>query len=304
MKPAITVVTCTHNPRCDYLEIVLAGLKSQTLPLEQWEFLLIDNASKQLLSLEIDLSWHPNGRHIREEHLGLTPARLRGIKEAAGEILVFVDDDNVLEPDYLEVVFQISKDWPVLGAWGGQIIPNFEQTPPDWTKSYWWMLAIREFDQDKWSNLLFCYETSPNGAGMCVRKKVAEKYAESVSNDPKRINLDPKGKKLLRSGDNDLAFTSFDIGLGTGIFVSLKLIHLIPVGRLQEEYLLRLAEGMAYSTTIMEYLRGKMPTVSQYSLIRKLFNYYRFQQMDSISRRFHEAFARGKNLAIQEILNA
>ncbi|MBL1200343.1 MAG: glycosyltransferase [Nostoc sp. GBBB01] len=303
MKLLLSVIICTHNPRLNYLDKVLKALQAQTLPVEHWELLLVDNASEQVLSSEIDLSWHPKSRYLREEELGLTHARLRGIKEAIAEILVFVDDDNVLDLDYLEVALKVSKDFPMLGAWGGQSIPHFEETPPDWTKPYWWILAIREFDRDRWSNLPFSYETSPNGAGMCVRKKVAAKYAESVNNDSKRINLDPKGKKLLRSGDNDLAFTSFDIGLGTGIFVSLKLIHLIPVSRLQEEYLLRLAEGVAYSNTIMEYIRGKMPTLPHYSFLRKFIDYYRYQQMDTVSRRFHKAFARGKNLATQEILN-
>ncbi len=40
---------------------------------------------------------------------------MRGIEEAIGDILVFVDD-NVLDADYLEVVLRISKDFPFLGA--------------------------------------------------------------------------------------------------------------------------------------------------------------------------------------------
>ena len=42
------------------------------------------------------------------ERLGLTPARLRGIRESRGELLVFVDDDNVLERDYLEVALALA----------------------------------------------------------------------------------------------------------------------------------------------------------------------------------------------------
>ena len=98
----ISVILCTHNPRKDYLRRVLAGLRAQTLPLHQWELLLVDNASAASLAGRFDLSWHPNARHVREEELGLTPARLRGIREASGAILVFVDDDTVLAPDYLE----------------------------------------------------------------------------------------------------------------------------------------------------------------------------------------------------------
>ncbi|MBV8886846.1 MAG: glycosyltransferase family 2 protein, partial [Chroococcidiopsidaceae cyanobacterium CP_BM_RX_35] len=169
MRPFISVITCSHNPRLDYLEKVLAALKSQTLLLEEWEYLLIDNANEHLLSAKIDLSWHPNARHIREDKLGLTPARLRGIQEAQAKLLVFVDDDNVLDIDYLAVALQISKDWSVLGAWGGEIRGEFETPPPDWAKPYLINLGIRELQQDQWSNLLHQHETTPCGAGICVR---------------------------------------------------------------------------------------------------------------------------------------
>ncbi len=91
--------------------------------------MLIDNGSDEPLASRIDLSWHPEGRHIREEELGLTPARLRGIAEAKGDLLVFVDDDNVLRCDYLEVASRISATHPYLGAFGGSIEAEFEVEP-------------------------------------------------------------------------------------------------------------------------------------------------------------------------------
>ena len=303
MKPSLSVIICTYNPRRDYLDKVLMALEAQTLPSDKWELLLIDNASDKVLSEEIDLSRHPNARHLREEQLGKTHALLLGIKEAVGEIIVIVDDDNVLDSDYLELSLQLSNDWPILGSWGGQIRPEFEETPPDWTKPYWWMLAIRELTRDQWSNLIYCYEAAPVGAGMCVRKIVAQKYAESIRNNSQRLNLDPKGKLLMRGGDHDLSFTSCDIGLGTGVFVRLKLTHLIPIRRLQEEYLLKLAEGNGYSNVILESVRGHIPTVPKLSWKRKLVEYYKLRRMDSRTRRFHQAFGRGRALAIQEIFN-
>ena len=75
MQTSVSVILCTHNPRPDYLDRVLASLRGQTLPAEQWEFLLVDNASKQPLAETWDISWHSCGRHVREEELGLTGAR-------------------------------------------------------------------------------------------------------------------------------------------------------------------------------------------------------------------------------------
>ena len=297
--PDLSIIICTHNPRSGYFEKVLNALKAQTLSMSRWELLLVDNASAEALCETIDLSWHLNARHIRENQLGLTPARLRGIQEAQAETLVFVDDDNVLNLDYLEIVLQISKDWLILGAWGGQTIPDFEEQPPDWTKSYWGYLAIREFSQDKWSNLLHQNETTPCGAGLCVRKVVAEKYAELVNNDPKRKNLGRRGKRLLSAEDIDLAFTSCDISLGIGLFTSLKLIHLMPASRLHEEYLLRIVEGSTYSQVILDSLRGQIPPKP--SLQSKLLLQVRHWLMKPRERRFDDAYRRGFNLAFKEI---
>ena len=85
----ISVIICTHNPRPDYLWRALEALKQQTLPKEKWELLLIDNASKEVLSEKWILSWHPKARHIREEKLGLSHARMRAISESVGDILDF-----------------------------------------------------------------------------------------------------------------------------------------------------------------------------------------------------------------------
>lgn len=299
MEPVISVIICTHNPRHDYLNQVLKALKSQTLVLEQWELLLIDNASQQLLSLEIDLSWHPNARHIREEQLGLTPARLRGIQEAEGETLVFVDDDNVLDSDYLEVTLKISEEWLLIGAWGGQIRPDFEEEPPAWTKPHWPMIAIREFDRDKWSNASYCNETTPCGAGLCIRKVVGTKYAELIREQPERAGMDRKGKLLTSCGDSDLALTACDISLGTGMFQSLKLTHLIPVTRLQEDYLLKLAEGTSYSMALLNSFRGGLP--AKLSWQSKLLQYYRRWRLEPTTRRIYDASQRGLALAMKEM---
>ena len=90
----ISVIVCAHNPRRDDPHARLGALSAQTLPRDAWELVLVDNASKEPLAGAYDLSWHAAARHVREEELGATPARLRGIAEARGELIVYVDDDT------------------------------------------------------------------------------------------------------------------------------------------------------------------------------------------------------------------
>lgn len=303
MKPKISVITCSHNSRPDYLSEVIDSLAQQTLSKELWEYLLIDNGSKEPLSSSADISWHANARIIREEKLGLTPARLRGIGEAVGKLLVFVDDDNVLNPDYLIQAASLAEMWPMIGAFSGQVKARFEEQPPEWTKRYWNRLAIREFDHDRWSNIPCLDHTTPNGAGLCVRRQVAEEYARYHQVGKRNFVLDRTGNSLLSAGDLDLATTACDLGLGNALFASLKLTHLIPPERLEEEYLLRLFEDQTFSHVILDSFRSNGREPSRRSWKSSLAEQLRIMSKDRRERRFIRAAAAGQRRALQYLGN-
>ena len=252
----VSVLICTYNPRADYFGRCLESVHAQSLSRDEWELVVIDNRSDELLAPRIDLSWHPAARVVREDMLGLTPARLRGIREAAGQVLIFVDDDNVLDADYLEAALRVAVERPFLGSWSGQCRPQFEAPPPEWTRRYWGNLVIREFDKDVWSNLPRLPDTMPCGAGLCVRRSVANHYLRLHEQRERAFQLDRMGDSLLSGGDNDLAACACDIGLGVGLIAALKLTHLIPPERLTERYLVRLAEGIYCSAVVLSYLRS------------------------------------------------
>lgn len=252
----VSVIVCTHNPRPDYLGRVLAALDAQTLPKSAWDLIIVDNASAPDAGPRNDLSWHPEARLIREDVLGLTPARLRGMRESSGTLLVFVDDDNVLDPDFLAVSLQISEQRPFLGAWSGQCRGEFETPPPAWTRRYWGNLVVREFDHDVWSNLPRLAATMPCGAGLSVRREVALHYLSLYESGQRPHQMDRTGRAMLSGGDNDLAACACDVGLGVGLIASLRLTHLIPPERLTLDYLARLAEGIHYSGTLLDHYRN------------------------------------------------
>jgi glycosyltransferase involved in cell wall biosynthesis len=252
----ISVIICTHNPRADYLFRVIEALKGQTLSKECWELLLVDNASRERLEDLWELSWHSNARHLREDELGLTPARLRGIRESRGELLVFVDDDNVLASDYLEEAWRVAKEWPILGAWGGNIAGEFEVDPEPWTKPFWGYLALRDVERPIWSNNPDDWRALPSGAGLCARATVAHAYDALVRQQPSRRALDRVGSSLSSCGDTDLVLCGGHLGLGFGSFPLLRLTHLIPAYRLNEDYLVRLLLEMKTSALLLGYLRS------------------------------------------------
>lgn len=255
MSRAYSVIICSHNPRPDYLRRTLDALREQTLERERWELLLIDNASKEHLANVWDLSWHPGGQHIREDELGLTPARLRGIKEARGDILVFVDDDNVLASDFLEHIDAIAARHPYLGVFGsGSVEPEFETQPPPELVRLLPMLALRRVSYPSWSNNPAERSAMPWGTGLCVTREIAAHYVKLV----RRLNvnkaLDRRGNELCCAGDDLFSWASAWIGKGFGVFPELRVVHLISAGRLQPRYFLRLSHGWWLSHTVLNYL--------------------------------------------------
>ena len=85
-------------------------------------------------------------------------------------------------------------------------------------------------------------ETMPYGAGLVVRREVAHYYYNLHQSERRNIQLDRTASSLFSAGDNDLAACACDIGLGVGIFDSLRLDHFIPKERISEKYLTDLAE--------------------------------------------------------------
>jgi glycosyltransferase involved in cell wall biosynthesis len=300
MIPLVSVIVCTHNPRLDYLTRVLGALRAQSLPVTCWELLLMDNGSEEPLQGRFDVAWHPRARLVRVEQRGKVNALLRGLDEFRGEIVVIVDDDNVLGESYLEKALAISQAWPMIGVWSGSITAEFEEVPPVWAGPYLRYLAIREVKQDQWSNLSGPehFGFLPWGAGMCVRRVVAVEWGRKV-----RAQQSTRKFERLGSGcgceDTDTALTACDMGLGTGLFASLRLTHLIRAERVREPYLLKLLEGQVYSSHVLGAARGRRPMPPSWP--RLIWGHVVALRRGSREFRFYRASLRGARAAAKEV---
>ena len=248
-----SVIICAHNPRSDYFARVLDSLRSQTLPLNKWELLIVDNASKVPLVRYWHISWHPMVRHIVENEIGLAAARRRGIREACADLIVFVDDDNVLHETYLTQAVGIGRDWPSLGAWGsGSIQADFEVKPSKPIIKFLPCLALRETAIPQWSNVASSVQAMPWGAGLCVRKALAVAYCQSCERSSIQIT-GRAGSSTLSGEDKEIALVCTTQGSGFGIFPDLKITHLIPRHRVSEDYIVRVVEGTRLSDLLLDY---------------------------------------------------
>lgn len=288
----LSVAVCTHNPRPAFLARTLAALRAQTLTPDRWELLLIDNASAAPLAPDWPLGWHPAARHLAEPELGIAAARMRAMREARTGLLLFVDDDNLLAPDYAERALARALRESGLGCFGGQLVPEFETPPEEWTRPWWNYLAIRPLTADRRATGPRHYDAMPPTAGMIVRRAVWQHYLKLCECDPRHLRLGVWGTRRVGGEDLDLALCAFDLGLGTGCFADLTLTHLMPAARLTEDYLVQLAEGIAFSTVMLEGLRP--PGGARAGLFAELRERLRAWRLPGRAGRFHRAQLRGR----------
>ncbi len=252
----LSVIIPTYNPHHGRLQRTLEGLRAQTLSADQWECLLVNNASTEFPGPNYFSKFTPtNFAVLQEPKLGLTAARQRGLRAARGALAVLVDDDNVLAPDYLEQVVALFARQPRIGLAGGKSIPEFEHPPVDWACEFLALLALRDLgpteqistglrpaDSDRNSYPAF----APIGAGMALRRAAWNAWLERTPNSGPAL-CDRRGGELTSGGDNDLVLCAMRAGWEVGYFPALSLTHLIPASRLEAEYLSRLNRGIQKS---------------------------------------------------------
>lgn len=130
---AYSVALCTHN-HVDRLKWTLTDLARIRSPNAPWELLVIDNGCSDGTSeLLANHAW-PNSwkiRVVREEKLGLSNARNCAIKEAQGEYVIFMDDDETADSEWLCAFERLIQDRSP-DAFGGRIRVQFEDARPLW----------------------------------------------------------------------------------------------------------------------------------------------------------------------------
>jgi glycosyltransferase involved in cell wall biosynthesis len=299
---AVSVVIPAHNPDPSRLRRVLLGLKGQTFEAQQFEAIVVNNASVRFPDAAFFSGCAPEiFSTVEEPRLGLTAARLAGFAASRGALVVLVDDDNVLAPDYLAAAEQIGRANPFLGSWSGNVELVFEPgvvPPPPLWRSY---LSERSCSKAVWSNDPTHNESTPWGAGMCVRRELADAYRAHCAQDPARLRLDLSGQQLTYGGDTDIAYFGCGLGFGKGVFPQLKLQHLIPQERCKRPYLLRVIEGHAYSEWLHHWvLQGAVPLEAA-SWASRLKRFLRLALADSNVRAAARACAAGRARAAREL---
>jgi glycosyltransferase involved in cell wall biosynthesis len=97
--PRVSVVVTCHDLGVFLEEAVQSALTQSFADLE---VVVVDDGSRDSATVALlDTYLRPRTRVVRMAHGGLSAARNRGLAESRGELLVFLDADDILEPAYV-----------------------------------------------------------------------------------------------------------------------------------------------------------------------------------------------------------
>ncbi|WP_316816891.1 glycosyltransferase [Pedobacter nyackensis] len=250
-----SVIICTYNPDPRLIERCLNAVARLNMDHLNVEVILVDNNStepiKDSLMVKELLGNMNNLRLINELKQGLTSARLAGIKDAKGEVIVFFDDDNEPEVNYLQELHRLNQKHKHIAVWGpGNIWVDFVDGIDEDIEEYArGVFQERHNEHVAYANTREWQNCYPFGTGMCVKATYLKNYVELV-NGGKLTLSDRKGNQLSSGGDVQIVLSSLKMGLGAGVSPGLKLNHIIPAKRANYDYIARLLYGVFIESTI------------------------------------------------------
>lgn len=255
----LDVCLCTHNPRPEILAKALASILKQTADGDLFRVLLVDNASEPPLDGALLTNFAQKGvaaRMVREPRLGIAHARLCAILETNGEMLLFVDDDNELAPNYIAEGMSFAASHPDVGCFGGKLLLPTGPCPAAWIHPFLPYLAIKDIGDAPLVGKSATWESwEPPTAGAFIQRSVLDLYKQRAARDANIFKLGRSGSKNLSSCEDALIMSgSFSLGLANAYNPALVLHHHIDLKRFTFNYLIRLMYAYGVSNSILEEL--------------------------------------------------
>jgi glycosyltransferase involved in cell wall biosynthesis len=313
----VSIIICSYKPEPVIFNRVLNAVARLDAGSIDAELILVDNNSPEPIEEKFSglLSTIPIPlKVVRELKSGLTNARLAGFENSAGEILVFFDDDNEPDANYLIEVISAFRQFPNAGVLGpGHISVEFMGNHPAWIPYNKPYFQERHYEAPRYACAEHWMDFYPPGTGQSIRRLVFKRYYELVKNGSLSAS-DRTGKSLSSAGDVQLVFEAVKMNFAAGVFPGMKLRHLISESKTNSSYLKRLLFGMASSypeayAECFPHTRKVLPFFTDWEIFKKTWflfwlrvavkkspRSFVFQFCEMLGRVYGSNLARGGNL--------
>jgi glycosyltransferase involved in cell wall biosynthesis len=229
--PLVSVVICSHNRSADASEC-LAALIPQVSSAA--EVILVDSASSPIdqAQMKETAARYPEVKLIRVDEPGVSLARNRAVELASADWLVFLDDDAVPFPDWLEKLLAVLADAsPRQAVIGGGILPLWPPGVNGERFSKRWKTFLSIHDSDIAGSVTEGYTVAC--ANYAIRRRVLLDLG-GFSEEFGRI-----GDSLVSGADSHITKYVLDAGLGAHFDPAFKVYHKISPQRLKLPWILR-----------------------------------------------------------------
>jgi glycosyltransferase involved in cell wall biosynthesis len=241
-------ILCTRNSERVLAEVV-ESIASQKIDHKLIEIILADyESSDQTIEIAkvISKKYQIKFNHIECSKPGKTPALEMALDLANGDYSVIVDDDNVLDGNYIVEAEKLLID-PNWGCLGSQGFVDKNLILPDWFNEYKGHYAIGvPLGAKDWVWGACCI------INMIAWKKLRKKGFEMKLN-PARISHSHPIE--IGAEDMELSLATYMIGYKVKFVEQLKFIHKFEQKRLNQKYFLENAFGVCRSIPILEIYR-------------------------------------------------
>jgi glycosyltransferase involved in cell wall biosynthesis len=250
-----SVIICAHNPNAFAFEQLLNSINGFVTSKSNYEVIIVDNNSNPRIGdssvVQEFIKSHSEARIIYESKPGLTAARTTGIRSSKYDWLVFFDDDNKPNDDYLLQVQKGISEYSNVGAWGPASIEVVFAN----NKLSKWFLNRKYIFQEQfsnntvWGSQIGSTDYYPYGTGLCIKKIIAEEYCKRVENGQYSLT-DRNGKSMSSGGDLQMVLTAADLGFAVGKIGELKMVHYITANKTTYKQVFKLIYGLESSVYI------------------------------------------------------
>jgi hypothetical protein len=248
----ITVAICTRN-RCGLLDRALTSLSRVVVPSGvRWELIVVDNGSRDATAATIArFAGVLPIRALDEPRVGKSHAMNTAVREARGDSLLWLDDDVLVDAQWMCAYRDALLRHPETTFFGGPIIPLFEGPRPPWLDGALPHVANAYAALDFGSAAIPLEgDTLPYGANWAVRAHAQRRH-------PYDPDLGRKGEQL--SAGEEWAVMAALLGEGAaGLWVpSARVHHVIPPERQTVQYLRRYYVGNGGSLARVRSSQGE-----------------------------------------------
>lgn len=204
----------------------------------EWEVLVINNHSTD--DTEVIADRHKTRlplRHLLETKRGKSNAANLAVLEAAGDLLVWTDDDVIVSRDWLAEYVAAAQTFSEASFFGGSVEPWFAVEPPNWIRRHQRTIqgayAVREVECEP---RLMAPGEFPVGANFAARTEILRRY-------PYSTELGWVNGVRVGGEDSDVIRRMTEDGY-RGMWIGKAMVrHYIPAERLSAKYLRSLYEG-------------------------------------------------------------